>query len=66
MATAAVDFTVSWVPTRGWVLAKQRSSGGLWTKQIEQARERSSDGSCVVAAMATNKQLLWIFPLLWN
>jgi len=66
MAAGVVDFTLSWVPTRGWVLAKRRSSGGPWTKQTERARDRSSNGSYAVAAMATNKELLRIFPLPWN
>jgi len=32
----------------------------------EQARKRSSNGFCAAAAGATNKELLRIFPLLWN
>jgi hypothetical protein len=32
----------------------------------EGARERSSDGSCAATVVATNKELLQMFPLLWN
>jgi hypothetical protein len=54
MAAAVVDFTVSRVPTRGWVPAKRRSSGGPWTKQTERVRERSSDGSCIYIYIHTH------------
>jgi len=30
------------------------------------ASERLNDGSCAMAVMVTNKDLLQIFPLLWN
>jgi len=38
----------------------------LSVRASEGARECLSDGSYAMATMATNKELLRIFPLLWN
>jgi hypothetical protein len=40
--------------------------GGRMAAVVYPNVPRSSDGFCAAAVMATNKELLQMFPLLWN